>query len=67
MAASKDVAEMVVNGVSMLRNNGLCIIISLVDILNNDIIIEYINIFPSLCYSELLSGWITNTNPCVGL
>ena len=38
------------------------IILLLVDTLNNDIIIGHINIFSSLCYSELLSGWITNTN-----
>jgi hypothetical protein len=44
VAASKHVAEMVVNGVSMLKQ-GLRIILSLVDTLNNDIIIEHRNIF----------------------
>ena len=41
MAARKHVAELV----------GLGIILSLVDTFNNDLIIEYINIFSSLCYS----------------
>jgi hypothetical protein len=53
MAASKHVAELVVNGVSMLRNKAT---------LNNDIINEHINIFSSLCYPKLLYCWITNTN-----
>ena len=38
-------------------------ILSLVNTLNNNNIIEYINISSSLCYSELFSGWIKNTNP----
>ena len=42
---------------------GLGIILSLVVTLNNNNIIEYIDISSSLCYSELFSRWITNTNP----
>ena len=40
MAASKHVAELVVNSVSMLKKQGLGIILSLVDTLNNDLVIE---------------------------
>jgi hypothetical protein len=62
MAARKHVAGLVVNGARKELDagnawkQGLGIILSLVDTLNNDIMIEQINIFSSLCYSELLSG-----------
>ena len=41
---------------------GLGILLLLVDILNNNNIIEYIDISSSLCYSELFFYWIKNTN-----
>ena len=40
---------------------GLGILLSLVDTLNNNNAIEYIDASTSLCYSELIFGWITNT------
>src|SRR3954454_3121894 len=42
-----------------IQKQGLWIVLSLVDTLNNAIII---NISTSIYYSETLSGWIKNTN-----
>jgi hypothetical protein len=54
ITASKHVAELVVNGVSMLRKIRPRVILSLVDTLSNDNIIEHINIllhYATLNYS----------------
>jgi hypothetical protein len=40
---------------------GLGILLSLVDTLNNNNVIEHIDASTSPCYSELRPGWITNT------